>query len=105
MHRLVAERMGLNIAGLQVDHINGVKADNRRENLRVATNGQNRANSKLNSNNTSGLKGVSRKNGRWVAVINVGGKKHHLGYFDKKEQAHEAYKKAAIEAFGEFARV
>ncbi len=119
MHRLVAERKGLNIVGLMVDHINGVKADNRRKNLRVATNGQNRANSKINSNSKSGSKGVhlkkkqkrnsnrkprrDAKGDRWVAQINIDGKKHHLGNFDTCEEAHAVYKKAAEKAFGCFA--
>ena len=122
MHRLIAERMGLKILDLQVDHINGDKTDNRRSNLRVATNGQNRANSKLNDNNKSGLKGVHLKKrpasknrerkqrsdtmgDRWVAQINVNGKKYHLGNFDTKEEAHEVYSEAARKHFGEFASV
>jgi len=122
MNRMIADRMGLDIKGLQVDHINGIKDDNRRENLRVATNGQNRANSKLNDNNKSGLKGVhlrkkptiknrkkkprkDRMGDRWAAQINVNGKKLHLGYFDTKEEAHAAYREAARKHFGEFASV
>lgn len=122
MHRIIAERMGLDIKGLLVDHKNGVKNDNHRDNLRVATNGQNRANSKLNRDNKSGLKGAHLKKDRftanrkykhrkdrigdrWVAQININGKKYHLGYFDTKEKAHECYKEAAIKAFGEFASV
>lgn len=58
MHRVIAERMGLDITRKQVDHRDRDKYNNQRSNLRVATNGLNRANSDLNSNNKSGFKGV-----------------------------------------------
>ena len=119
LHRVIAERAGMIIVDVQVDHHDRNPANNQRSNLRVATNGQNRANSKLNHNNKSGFKGVhfrrkrphtpKRKQrsdtmgDRWAAQINAGGKKIHLGYFDTPEEAHEAYKKAALKHFGEFA--
>lgn len=102
LHRVVAARAGLDIVGFQVDHVNRDPYDNRRKNLRVATHGQNRANSELNCNNTSGFKGVSLKRGRWYAQINANGKKISLGYFDTPEEAHEAYKQAAQQHFGSF---
>ena len=121
MHRVVAKKSGLTIDGLQVDHINRDKRDNRRENLRLATNGQNRANSKLNVDNKSGFRGVHKKKKRgqtvgrkkrsdamgdqWVAQINHKSKKFHLGYFDTEEEAHEVYKQAARRMHGEFAAV
>lgn len=84
-----------------VDHINGVKADNRWANLRAATNGQNQQNRKLRSDSVSGLKGVSRRTSTsWAARI-AGG---HLGCFPTPEEAHAAYMKAAREQYGEFAR-
>ena len=119
LHRVIAERAGMVIDSLQVDHRDRNPANNQRSNLRVATNGLNRANSKLNSNNKSGFKGVhlrrkrpliagrKRRNDysgdRWMAQINVDGKKIFLGDFDTPEEAHEAYKKAALKHFGEFA--
>ncbi len=119
LHRVIAKRMGLDITLKQVDHIDRNLANNRRNNLRAASNGLNRANSKLNSNNKSGFKGVHlRQKGkltpgrkrrsdysgdRWMAQINVDGKKIFLGDFDTPEKAHEAYKAAALKHFGEFA--
>lgn len=119
MHRAVASHMGLDMSQA-IDHINGDRADNRRSNLRSATNGQNRANSKLNCNNKSGFKGVhlqkkrpttpgkkppkNRMGDRWVAQINVEGKKLFLGRFNTPEGAHAAYTEAAKKHFGEFAR-
>jgi hypothetical protein len=112
LHRVVAERMGLDMT-MQIDHINRDKFDNTRSNLRAASNGQNRANSKLNSNSTTGLKGVyvkkrKRLNGlcysvRYGSQIKVERVNVHLGYFTSKEAAHEAYAKAAKHYYGEFA--
>jgi hypothetical protein len=73
-----------------LDHINGNRADNRIENLREATQAQNRQNLRgAKCNNSTGLLGVSKsyKDGKYRAAIN--GK--HLGLFDTKEQAHSAY--------------
>jgi hypothetical protein len=90
----------------QVDHINGVKYDNRASNLRLATGSQNRANSSKNKNNKSGYKGVyfQKNHNKWYAVIKINYKKIHIGYFDSPELAHIAYCKRAVELFGEFAR-
>jgi len=40
---------------------------------------------------------------RWVAQINANGKKIFLGHYDTPEEAHAAYKEAALKHFGEFA--
>jgi hypothetical protein len=104
LHRVIAARMGLDSSN-HIDHKNRNKADNQRRNLRPATNGQNRANSTRNKNNRSGYKGVHLKKGfnKWIAQINVNGRKVYLGQFDKPQQAHEAYKRAAKFHFGKFA--
>ena len=88
-----------------IDHINGSKGDNRIENLRQATRSQNLANQKINSVNTSGLKGVSWRKDRnkWHTQIRVSGKLKHLGYYIDKHEAHVAYCKAADKYHGEFA--
>jgi hypothetical protein len=89
-----------------LDHINGVPGDDRWANLRLATRAQNGANSRRAVNNKSGFKGVSwhAQNRKWVATIMVNGRNKHLGYFDDRAAAHEAYTIAAREYFGEFAR-
>ena len=87
----------------QIDHINRIKTDNRWENLRAATNQQNKMNS-TNSNNTSGKKGVSwdKQNGKWKAQIKVNGIKYHLGLYNDIEDAAVAYKNIARILHGEF---
>lgn len=90
----------------EVDHINGKRHDNRIGNLREATKSENQRNRGANSNNKSGLKGVSWKvkSKRWVAQISLNHKKIHLGYFTSQESAHAAYCQAAIANHGEFVR-
>ena len=85
-----------------IDHINGIRNDNRIINLREATHSQNQANKKYRNN--SGYKGVSKNKNKWQANIKVGKKTLYLGYFDTKEEAHEAYKQASIKHHGEFAK-
>lgn len=89
-----------------VDHVNGNQSDNRLANLRIASQGQNMANTKIRSNNTSGFKGVSwcSDTSRWVAQIRKDGKKRTIGRFDTPEAAHRAYCLAADRMHGEFAR-
>ena len=79
----------------QIDHINGVRDDNRWANLRVVTNLQN-AQNRTKVVSKTGFLGVSFKKstGRYEAHIRVNGKKKHLGYFDTAEQAHAIYLKA-----------
>ena len=90
----------------QIDHINGIKTDNRIENLRSATNAQNGKNYGANKTNTSGIKGVSwcKQTQKWRAMIKVDGKSICKGrYFDKRD-ALIARQAAEIEHFGEWRR-
>jgi hypothetical protein len=96
--------LGVTDTRTKVDHKNGDPCDNRRENLRVATNGQNLGNSRKRLTatlTTSRFKGVSyaRHARKWKAGINT----RHLGYFFTEEAAAVAYNDAALEVFGEFA--
>lgn len=88
-----------------LDHINGKTADNRIENLRLATQCQNMANTKRRSDNTSEIKGVfwSKRSSKWCAQIAVSGVSKHLGYYEDIDSAAMAYRKAAEQEFGEFA--
>ena len=90
----------------EIDHINGDPSDNRIANLRLATIGQQRANSRIRSDNTSGAKGVwwEKRRGRWVAEIMHEGRKHHVGSYDNFEDAVAARTEAANRLHGKFAR-
>lgn len=90
----------------QLDHINGVKTDNRLCNLRPATTSQNRMNVGRAKNNTTGFKGVTARcdKKRFQARIKINGKPTWLGTFNTAEEAHKAYCKAAKHLHGEFAR-
>lgn len=90
----------------QLDHINGVKSDNRIANLREATNSQNGKNLKIKSNNTSGTTGVGydKINDKWRATIKVDGKQKNLGRYLNIEDAIFVRKQAEIKYFGEWRR-
>lgn len=98
--------------GFLVDHINGDKLDNRRDNLRLATRGDNEANKQKRRTQSGGApsskyKGVSKiKDGRkkcWRVIITYEKKQHQLGSFCTEAEAAEVYNKAALEYYGEFA--
>lgn len=75
-----------------IDHINGIRTDNRIENLRRATNGENQQNQrKPQSNNKSGFLGVVKFGKKWKAQIGDGGKRIHIGVYETPELAHKAY--------------
>lgn len=87
-----------------VDHINRIRDDNRIENLRLATESQNRRNSKMYCTNTTGFKGVyydARRN-KWQAIMCMNNRRIHLGYYSTKEEAAAAYAEAANRLHGDF---
>jgi hypothetical protein len=95
---------------VQIDHINGDKLNNCKENLRLATNTENQRNvpkrKEINKKPTSSkYKGVYfRKDAKkWVARIAVDGERIHLGMYDNEEKAARMYNAWAKDYFGEFA--
>lgn len=76
----------------QIDHINGIRNDNRIANLREANTAQNGQNSKLRSDSTTGRVGISwsKQKSKWAARICVEGARKHLGFFMTIEDAYEA---------------
>lgn len=95
------------IDGMQIDHRNGDGLDNQRHNIRHCTHTENQRNRKLNSNSTSGYKGVSwcKRSSKWRAHITHNSKLIHLGLFTCIIKAAKAYNEAAKDRFGEFARL
>lgn len=93
-------------APAEVDHKDLNRTNNAIANLRAADRPANSANGPRRGHNASGFKGVHQqaKTGRWRAQIKVGYRSIHLGYFDRREDAHAAYVAAAQHHFGGFAR-
>jgi len=90
----------------QIDHINGIRNDNRLTNLREATPTENNRNVRRRRNNSSGVAGVwfEARSGKWVAVIKIAGRVTRLGSFRDLDEAAAARKAAEQHYFGEFAR-
>lgn len=101
LHRFILEPP----AGIQVDHRNGNGLDCTRENMRLATHGQNIHNQKPRAG-SSKFKGVSRctKN-RWMAQITSQREYRYLGLFANEEDAAKAYDVAAKQLHGDFAKL
>lgn len=71
----------------EIDHINGVKTDNRISNLRSVSRFLNQRNKTVSPRNKSGCPGVFLKGERWVAQIGARSTRRHLGSFSTKGEA------------------
>jgi hypothetical protein len=89
-----------------IDHINGVRHDNRIENLRACTEAENCRNRKLDVKNSTGYANVvwKKKNQNYNVQIRVDGKKRHIGVFKDLELAGLVAEEARNKFFGKFAR-
>ena len=104
LHHLI---LGKPPKGMVTDHINHNGLDNRKENLRFATHGQNAKNTRSRKNSTSQYLGVwwDKHRQMWAAAVRHNRKKHYLGHFTCEHQAALIYNKKAIELHGEFANL
>lgn len=100
MHRVI---LGVNT---YIDHINHIRHDNRRKNLRVASYVQNSQNRSMQSNNTSGTTGVywNKRNKNWMAIIINNKNRIYLGSYSNIEDAIRVRHDAEIKYFGEYRR-
>jgi hypothetical protein len=107
VHRIIWKLVFRNDPSNLIDHINGIKTDNRLKNLREATNSQNLRNGKSHRDSRySNYRGVCwcKRSNKWIAYIKPPGRKQKtLGYFRSEIDAAKAYDKASIQYFGEFA--
>lgn len=96
-HRIIWLMARGSLPTRKIDHKNGIKTDNRLNNLREATTAQNAWNSKK-------ARGASihAQTGRWQSRISLNGTSKFLGLFDSELEAMEAYKLACIAHRGEF---
>lgn len=99
MHRLITNAP----AGLEVDHVDRNGLNNQRSNLRLCTHKENGQNSKIPSDNKTGVKGVTwdTQRGKWLVQIQC----KHVGRFDTLEEARIARRVAEVAVFGEFAPI
>ena len=105
IHRLVALTFIENLEDKpEVDHIDNDPSNNRVENLRWATHQENNRNTRIPSNNTSGIKGVSwcNQTQKWRASIKIDGIQINLGRYNTIEEATIARQTRANLAFGVF---
>lgn len=89
-----------------VDHWDNDPLNNRWNNLRLATSSQNAMNYSIGKRGPDRLKGTcwDSANEMWQAHICINRKQKNLGRYPTEREAHEAYKAAAVEQFGEWAR-
>lgn len=102
-HRPLLHRFVLGATSPCVDHCDHDGLNNRRLNLRPATDSQNQANRGAEKGSALGVKGVWRTRRGYRSAIQVNRKRIYLGTYSTIEAARAAYREAAKEHFGEFA--
>lgn len=98
LHRFIMDAR----PGQMIDHVSGDRLDNRRSNLRFATQQQNAVNSRTCR---SGYKGVARSGKKWVASVAPNRTYIHIGSFDTEVEAAYMYDQFALAVYGEYARL
>lgn len=103
-HRLIWESVhGPIPSGMQINHINGVKADNRIANLELVTPAENVHHALTTGLHGRRISGATRKGGKWQAQIRTNGRTQYLGLFATREEAEAAYANASALLRGRFA--
>jgi hypothetical protein len=101
MHRLLIETNEKQV----VDHINRIRWDNRKGNLRVVDRTQNNMNKQSNPNKW-GFRGIYKAtSGKFCASISMYGKKIHLGSYNTPEEAYNARLEGEKTYFGEYSMI
>jgi hypothetical protein len=97
--------MHVEIFGSTCDHKNRNGLDNRRTNLRLATQSQQCINQNIRIDNKSGYKGVSfhKATGKWTVQLRFHGKQYYFGLYKSRKKAALKYDLIARKYFGEFA--
>jgi len=85
-----------------IDHINGIKVDNRIENLRLATKSENQCNLWNRPSKGTKLKGAYKRGNNFRSIIRFNHEVIRLGNFKTELDAHLAYCNKAKELHGEF---
>lgn len=106
--RIVLHRMLVKVpTGMQRDHRNRDRLDNRQNNIRPCTRAQNCMNApkRPGQQRYKGVLQARRKSGpdKWAAVMNLGGKTIYLGTYGTEVEAALAYNDAVLKHYGEFA--
>ncbi len=110
MHRVIVNAK----PGEAVDHINGNKRDNRKENLRICTYSANNQNRKI-LNKRSNYRGVwpngkkmsastGKMEKKWCAMIGMGNERFYLGGFENERHAALVYDLWSLDLYGPLGR-
>jgi hypothetical protein len=106
VHRIVWKMVyGVDPGSYEIDHINGIRNDNRLSNLRLVTSSEQNKNRRLSKRNKSGIKGVCWESSRrkWRATVGAHPSLTLVGRFDRLDDAKEAVRLARERLYGQFA--
>ena len=103
VHRLIF-MMFYGYMPTEIDHVNGIKTDNRIENLRKANHSQNQSNKSKTKRNSTGKKGITSEYGKWRVRVGINKKTINVGIFEDLELAELVATEARSKFHGNFAK-